>query len=426
MRDQVIQITPRGSSGQQYAYRHSPEKIWLPLVAKNTLLAIFFVILLCIGAFYSTNIPNSYVFNSVSSFTPMKSVFSATTVDDNKMPFAPKNTVEFPLNCSVVDENMKTCPANYYPSKFVPNNTSTKSKGTCPEYFRYIHEDLLPWRKTGITEDMVSMASKTANFRLVILNGKAYVETYEKAFQTRDTFTLWGILQLLRKYPGQIPDLDLMFDCVDWPVIKKEDYDCPKPNSSNPIPGPPPLFRYCADDVTYDIVFPDWSFWGWAEINIKPWEHLSKDLKEGNKRINWTDREPYAYWKGNPNVAETRMDLLKCNVSDTQDWHAMIYVQDWVKEHEEGYKKSDLAKQCNHRYKIYIEGSAWSVSEKYILACDSVPLIVNPNYYDFFSRGLIPLQHYWPINVDDKCRSIKHAVDWGNSNTEQVTHELSH
>ena len=223
----------------------------------------------------------------------------------------------------------------------------------CPDYFRWIHEDLSPWKETGITEAMVNMANRTANFRLVILNGTAFVETYEKAFQTRDTFTLWGILQLLRRYPGQVPDLDLMFDCVDWPVINKDSH------SGANATAPPPLFRYCANDTTLDIVFPDWSFWGWyglrlfilfiysfwgcltdfiflllmerfifrPEINIKPWEALSKDLKEGNERSRWVDREPYAYWKGNPQVAEKRMDLLKCNISDQQDWNARIYAQ---------------------------------------------------------------------------------------------------
>lgn len=63
------------------------------------------------------------------------------------------------------------------------------------------------------------------------------------------------------------------------------------------------------------------------EINIKPWEALSKDLKEGNKRSQWIEREPYAYWKGNPAVAATRMDLLTCNVSDKQDWNARVYAQ---------------------------------------------------------------------------------------------------
>ena len=67
------------------------------------------------------------------------------------------------------------------------------------------------------------------------------------------------------------------------------------------------------------------------------------------------------------------------------------------------------------RCKIYVEGSGWSVSEKYILACNSLTLFVKSRFYDFFTRGLMPMQHYWPIRRKDKmCRSIKFAVDWSN------------
>lgn len=66
------------------------------------------------------------------------------------------------------------------------------------------------------------------------------------------------------------------------------------------------------------------------EINIKPWESLLKDLKEGNERVKWMNRKPYAYWKGNPAVAATRQDLLKCNVSERQDWNARLYAQVFV------------------------------------------------------------------------------------------------
>nr|GMC61983.1 O-glucosyltransferase rumi homolog [Ipomoea batatas] len=173
---------------------------------------------------------------------------------------------------------------------------------------------------------MVMRGRRTAAFRLVIVNGSAYVDSYFKAFQSRDTLTVWGILQLLRRYPGKIPDLELMFDCEDEPAIHVEHFRGPNATA------PPPLFTFCADDSTFDIPFPDWSFWGWY---------------------------------------------------------------------------------C--RYKIYIEGRSWSVSEKYILACNSPTLLVNPRYFDFFSRGLMPMKHYWPISDEDKCRSIKHAVEWGNN-----------
>lgn len=73
----------------------------------------------------------------------------------------------------------------------------------------------------------------------------------------------------------------------------------------------------------------DWQLihFGRAEINIKPWDSLLRELKEGNNGRNWVDREPYAYWKGNPFVAETRRDLLTCNLSDKHDWNARLYVQ---------------------------------------------------------------------------------------------------
>ncbi|XVE58539.1 hypothetical protein DITRI_Ditri04bG0177400 [Diplodiscus trichospermus] len=330
-----------------------------------------------------------------------------STRTSGETPKKARQQIEIPLNCSAVHLT-RSCPTDY-PTIIEEDPDSDSNSTTCPHYFRWIHEDLRPWAYTGITLDMVERAKKTANFRLIIVNGRAYVEKYHRSFQTRDVFTLWGILQLLRKYPGKVPDLDLMFDCVDWPVIKSSDYGGPNATT------PPPLFRYCKDEETLDVVFPDWSFWGWPEIRIKSWVPLLNELMEGNQKMRWEEREPYAYWKGNPNVAETRQALLKCNVSDKQDWGARVYAQDWGRESRQGFKQSNLADQCVHRFKIYVEGSAWSVSEKYILACDSLALLVKPRYYDFFTRSLEPMRHYWPIKPNDKCRSIKHAVEWGNS-----------
>jgi len=49
-------------------------------------------------------------------------------------------------------------------------------------------------------------------------------------------------------------------------------------------------------------------------------------------------------------------------------------------------------------------------------------LLVTPRWYEFFTRSLEPLKHYWPINPDPKnlCKSIKYAVDWGNKHPEKV------
>ncbi|KVH87946.1 Lipopolysaccharide-modifying protein [Cynara cardunculus var. scolymus] len=63
------------------------------------------------------------------------------------------------------------------------------------------------------------------------------------------------------------------------------------------------------------------------ETNQKPWEVALKDIKEGNKRVKWKERVPYAYWKGNRNVAPVRADLLKCNHTPHVDWATRLFSQ---------------------------------------------------------------------------------------------------
>ncbi|KAF3681996.1 hypothetical protein FXO37_02620 [Capsicum annuum] len=317
---------------------------------------------------------------------------------------------EFPLDCAAWNQS-NTCPRNY-PTSYKPLNPNNS---TCPEYFRWIHEDLKPWKETGITREMLEKGKRHAHFRLIILDGKIYVEKYntKRFIQTRHLYTMYGIVQLLRWYPGKLPNLEIMFDTDDRPIVRSKDYR--KPNS-----GPPPLFRYCSDWHSLDIVFPDWSFWGWAETNIRPWRGVIKDIKEGNKITKWKDRVPFAYWKGNPHVTPIRKDLMKCNVTDKHNFDTLLYVQDWDDQSRKGFKESDLGNQCTHRYKIYVEGWAWSVSEKYILACDSPTLYIRPRFHDFFIRGMIPQHHYWPIRENDKCKSLKFAVQWGNNHTHKA------
>ncbi|KAL0435016.1 UNVERIFIED_CONTAM: hypothetical protein Sradi_0209500 [Sesamum radiatum] len=222
----------------------------------------------------------------------------------------------------------------------------------CPEPFGYIQRDLEPWVESKISMSHIMEAQKYAAFRVVIIGGKLYVDFYYACVQSRAMFTVWGFLQLLRRYPGKIPDLDLMFDCMDKPTINRTEH------ASMPVP----LFRYCTTPEHMDIPFPDWSFWGWSEINIRPWDEEFRSIKKGSKRRNWSKKHPFAYWKGNPDVVSPiRLELLQCN--DTQLWGAQILrqslmtdvaskideLQDWEEETKLGFKTSKLAKQCDYR-----------------------------------------------------------------------------
>uniref|UniRef100_A0ACD5XX20 Uncharacterized protein n=1 Tax=Avena sativa TaxID=4498 RepID=A0ACD5XX20_AVESA len=285
----------------------------------------------------------------------------------------------------------------------------------CPDYFRHIHTDLEPWRTAGgITRDAVERAQPHAYFRLVVSGGRAYVEKYRDSFQTRDVLTQWGILQLLARYPGRVPDVDIMFSTGDMPELRAADFH---DHPDDPPSSWPPLFRYCKGrTMNLAVLWPDWSFWGWPEVNIRPWAPLLEDIVRENARLRWPDREPYAFWKGNPDMAEVRMDLFRCHNGSAGAGKARLFRQDWNAASRNGFNDSDLATQCRYRYKIYVEGQSWSASEKYILACDSPMLAIDTRFQDFFSRGLVAGKHYWPIDPANKCRAIDFAVDWGNAN----------
>ncbi|XBI38912.1 hypothetical protein VPH35_123807 [Triticum aestivum] len=149
---------------------------------------------------------------------------------------------------------------------------------------------------------------------------------------------------------------------------------------------------------------------------------LTEDFVRENGRLSWPDREPYAFWKGNPDVSPVRRDLFRCNNDSAagKEWNVRAFKQDWKAAHRNGFRDSDLAKQCRYRYKIYVQGRAWSVSEKYILACDSPMLAIDTPFEDFFTRGLVAGKHYWPIDPARKCAAIKFAVDWGNAHPGQA------
>lgn len=51
---------------------------------------------------------------------------------------------------------------------------------------------------------------------------------------------------------------------------------------------------------------------------------------------------------------------------------------------------------------------------------------MRPRYHDFFIRGMVPLQHYWPIRDNSKCTSLKFAVEWGNNHTKEVGEDKCH
>ncbi|KAF9593531.1 hypothetical protein IFM89_024024 [Coptis chinensis] len=98
------------------------------------------------------------------------------------------------------------------------------------------------------------------------------------------------IYTLLRRYPGMVPDVDLMFDCMDKPVVNRLSM------------GVEP------------------------ETNLEHWDEEFGSIKQGSHATNWMKKWSHAYWKGNADVSSpVRTELLRCNHS--MQWGSQIMRQ---------------------------------------------------------------------------------------------------
>jgi hypothetical protein len=74
---------------------------------------------------------------------------------------------------------------------------------------------------------------------------------------------------------------------------------------------------------------------------------LLEEMANETRRLPWSEREPYAFWKGNPSVSAAIEDLFRCD--STRD-HIKVFRQDWGAAIRNGFKDSNLAKQCRWVY----------------------------------------------------------------------------
>lgn len=121
-------------------------------------------VVLIVGALvYARFLETPEVFSVVSSNEPIltnKAYDETPKKPLNQIDETPKKTlnqIEIPLNCS--GHNLTgTCPTNN--NQILTNNQDHSSTSTCPDYFRWIHEDLRPWAHTGVTKEAIEKAQK--------------------------------------------------------------------------------------------------------------------------------------------------------------------------------------------------------------------------------------------------------------------------
>ncbi|GAQ92239.1 putative lipopolysaccharide-modifying protein [Klebsormidium nitens] len=294
--------------------------------------------------------------------------------------------------------------SNYVPSLFLP----AQAVEQCPDWFAAVADEFSPWKeKGGIDLADVEAAQPMASSRFQIINGSLYAEDFKGCWQTRKRYSMWGLLMFLRHFGDVVPDVDFMFDCGDMPQARRS------PHPSDPIPA---LWGYNRQEESIDLTLPDWSFWGWPEVEITRWEeHGQKIMDAGRTFADWEERKATAFWKGALDVtagltAGLRANLTACTADPANGVEA--YGKDW---RAGGFSDTRQWEQCGWRYRIYAEGFAWSVSMKYGMACGAVMLVIDPFFAAFYHPGLAYGTNALLVRRVPLCESFREQITWANA-----------
>lgn len=345
------------------------------------------------------------------------------------------------------------------------------------KYLRWIRQDLSLWQRSGITRMMISTAlwrvsecnkcgwegcqeEETPNWlRFQIVNGSLWAEfnkppakghypaEYGRGWLSakgRIPYALLAIIDVLRSYPGQVPDVEGVINTSDEPCVPRN-FEIVGETPTRRLQAeaalaaeetprmlrrhPPPVFSYNSHAERADLPFPDYSFWG-HEVNmiddeqghwVYGWEeqlqHLSRKWAQPVR-----EKVPRMVWRGRTN--HHIRDVLRRNFTECPEWFkgrgdtatvALFNMWD-----EEGIESLDSV--CRFRYQVYLQSNAWSTNFKQKVACGSVVVVPSMDYYEFWTRALVPGRHYVALKSGEKlamCLDVAEKVHAMNAFLDQ-------
>ncbi|XP_043590819.1 O-glucosyltransferase rumi homolog [Bombus pyrosoma] len=277
-------------------------------------------------------------------------------------------------------------------------------------YKDIIINDLKPFKKKGISKDLINIA-KTRGTVYQIIQGKLYRQK-DCMFPSRCS----GIEHFLLKLAPGLTDMDL--------VINVRDY----PQSSKHFGGPLPIFSFSKTPEYYDITYPAWAFWeGGPAISLYPrglgrWDEHRVSLDKASKNTLWEEKENKAFFRGSRTSSERDNLILlsrkKPNLVDAQ----YTKNQAWKSNEDTLYappaSEASLEAHCKYKYLFNYRGVAASFRHKHLFLCRSLVFHVGDEWTEFYYNAMIPWIHYIPVSKDANQTVLEELIQFAIDNDE--------
>lgn len=266
----------------------------------------------------------------------------------------------------------------------------------CSCYKKQLDFDLEPWKKSGISEDLLKEAAKVERLsHYQIIDHKLY-RNDETMFPFRNS----GVEHFILKIIDKLPDSEFLLNTRDWPqTVSWQSKKFPIFSFSKVI----------KDNV--DIMYPAWTFWegGPAVWPIYPnglgrWDEQMKIIPKEANKWPWNKKATKAFFRGSRTSGERDPLVLLSRKEPTLVDAQYTKNQAWRSEADTlGAKPAEeikLEEHCQYKYLFNFRGVAASFRYKHLFLCNSLVFHVGNDWLEFFYDALKPWIHYIPVNQD--------------------------
>ncbi|XP_043498721.1 O-glucosyltransferase rumi homolog [Polistes fuscatus] len=278
----------------------------------------------------------------------------------------------------------------------------------CECFKNIIIRDLKPFKKNGISKELIDIAKTRGTFYQII-GGKLYREK-DCMFPSRCA----GIEHFIFKIIDNLTDMDL--------VVNTRDY----PQSNKHFGKPLPILSFSKTPQYYDIMYPAWAFWeGGPAISLYPrglgrWDKHRQLLDKTSKNIPWDKKKEKVFFRGSRTSSERDNLILLSrenpNLIDAQYTKNQAWKSDEDTLHAPPASEVPLESHCAYKYLFNYRGVAASFRYKHLFLCRSLVFHVGDEWTEFFYDAMKPWIHFIPVPKDATQTDLKELIQFAIDN----------
>ncbi|XP_065185025.1 O-glucosyltransferase rumi homolog [Sycon ciliatum] len=265
-------------------------------------------------------------------------------------------------------------------------------------YRSVLDADFKPWRdRGGIKQEDFERGKKDRRNGVVhyqIIGHKLYRQE-NSMFQPRSV----GIEHFLLKLLPLLPDMELLINTQDYPMVNK-------------WIDPTPILSFSRTPNEVDIFYPAWTFWsGGPFLKTYPeglgrWDEQRKVIGKKSEEFPWKKKKSKAFFRGSRTSSERDPLVKYARQNPSYADAAYTKNQAWKSDADTLGKppagEISLADHCKYKYLFNFRGVAASFRFKHLFMCRSLVVHVGEDWKEFFYPAMKPWVHYIPMDVEMK------------------------